>query len=144
MVWNRLNCTFFAEKIWMFSFWWNQHSVSLFFFKEEKRREGVHNKSGLYWPICSAVNQENIRAYAYLRAKEKWAEALGEKFLGLSCGLVPASKTQRSQNKFGFSVPFCSQKNPDKLEQSTDCWIITNRAQKCLTGHILKVVIIEC
>lgn len=28
----------------------------------------------------------------YLRAKEKWAEALGEKFLGLSCGLVPGGK----------------------------------------------------
>lgn len=30
----------------------------------------------------------------YLRAKEKWAEALGEKFLGLSCGLVPAGKNR--------------------------------------------------
>lgn len=31
----------------------------------------------------------------YLRAKEKWAEALGEKFLGLSWGLVPARRNTK-------------------------------------------------
>lgn len=62
-------------------------------------KEYVYNMSGLYWLICSVANQVNIHGYAYLRAKEKWAEALGEKFLGLSCGLVPASQTQQRKKQ---------------------------------------------
>lgn len=80
---------------------------SFFFFKES-----VY-KSGLYWLICSVANQVNIHGYVYLRAKEKWAEALGEKFLGLSCGLVPASKTQRNRDKTNWkgNLPASKKKN---------------------------------
>lgn len=74
------------------------------------------------------IKYSNIHGYAYLRAKEKWAEALGEKFLGLSCGLVPASKTQRSKlkrkptckQKIGFPISICSQNKA--WQTSTNHW----------------------
>lgn len=39
----------------------------------------------------------------YLRAKEKWAEALGEKFLGLSCGLFPVESKGDMNNLTSLS-----------------------------------------
>lgn len=43
---------------------------------------------------------------SYLRAKEKWAEALGEKFLGLSCGLFPVESKGDMNNLTSFSYVY--------------------------------------
>lgn len=51
--------------------------------------------------LC-ACKSHKYPCLCYLRAKEKWAEALGEKFLGLSCGLVPARKRYRRGDKINL------------------------------------------
>ena len=43
----------------------------------------------IFYSICCTFPDHNMQESSYLRAKEKWAEALGEKFLGLSWGLDP-------------------------------------------------------
>jgi len=43
-----------------------------------------------------------LRTTSYLRAKEKWAEALGEKFLGLSCGLFPVGEHTHTHTKNNY------------------------------------------
>lgn len=53
-----------------------------------------HDK--LYLLIC--LRREKNNWSGYLRANEKWAEALGEKFLGLSCGLVPTRRKKRKED----------------------------------------------
>lgn len=50
----------------------------------------------LYLLIC--LRREKNNWSGYLRANEKWAEALGEKFLGLSCGLVPTRGKKRKED----------------------------------------------
>lgn len=54
--------------------------------------------------VCNGFwTQLQIKFANYLRAKEKWAEALGEKFLGLSCGLVPAKEDTEMKFERGCS-----------------------------------------
>lgn len=56
----------------------------------------------------------------YLRANEKWAEALGEKFLGLSCGLVPTRGKKRKEDSAFIEG---NEKRAKKHEQdNTDVW----------------------
>lgn len=58
--------------------------------------------------VCNGFwTRLQIRFANYLRAKEKWAEALGEKFLGLSCGLVPAKED--TETKFRRKECSCRQ-----------------------------------